>query len=66
MVEYVAPAKVNLSLLVAPRRSDGMHPLQSLVQTIEWCDTLDVERGEGRDELWARIRQSAGLVPVET
>ena len=51
MVEYVAPAKVNLSLLVAPPRSDGMHPLQSLVQTIEWCDTLDVERGEGRDEL---------------
>jgi 4-diphosphocytidyl-2-C-methyl-D-erythritol kinase len=43
---YQAPAKLNLSLLVSPPTSDGYHPLQSLVQTVEWCDLLEVERGE--------------------
>ena len=52
---YEAPAKVNLSLLVSPPRRDGYHPLQSLVQTLEWCDTLEVETGEGRDELESGI-----------
>jgi 4-diphosphocytidyl-2-C-methyl-D-erythritol kinase len=43
---YEAPAKLNLSLLVRPPRDDGYHPLESLVQTVEWCDLLQVERGE--------------------
>jgi 4-diphosphocytidyl-2-C-methyl-D-erythritol kinase len=43
---YQAPAKLNLSLLVSPPGDDGYHPLQSLVQTVEWCDLLDVELGE--------------------
>jgi 4-diphosphocytidyl-2-C-methyl-D-erythritol kinase len=52
MTLYEAPAKVNLSLLVSPPRDDGYHPLQSLVQTVEWCDHLEVSRGrEGRDTL---------------
>lgn len=55
MTMYEAPAKLNLSLLVSPPRSDGYHPLASLVQTIEWCDRLDVEAGEGRDELESDI-----------
>ena len=40
---FEAPAKVNLSLHVEPPRADGYHPLNSLVQTIEWCDRLEVE-----------------------
>ncbi len=51
MTAYQAPAKLNLSLLVSPPRSDGYHPLESLVQTIEWCDRLLVEEGEGEDSL---------------
>ena len=51
MTNYEAPAKLNLSLLVSPRRSDGLHPLESLVQTIAWCDQLNVEEGEGEDTL---------------
>lgn len=43
MTTYEAPAKLNLSLLVAPPRPDGYHPLESLVQTIEWCDQLLVD-----------------------
>lgn len=46
MTTYEAPAKLNLSLLVSPPRPDGYHPLESLVQTVEWCDQLQVAPGE--------------------
>jgi 4-diphosphocytidyl-2C-methyl-D-erythritol kinase len=46
MIHYQAPAKLNLSLLVEPPRGDGYHPLESLVQTVEWCDLLEVGSGE--------------------
>jgi 4-diphosphocytidyl-2-C-methyl-D-erythritol kinase len=49
MSVYEAPAKVNLSLHVEPPQSDGYHPIQSLVQTIEWCDRLEVEETEDDD-----------------
>lgn len=56
MIAYEAPAKLNLSLLVRPPRDDGYHPLESLVQTVEWCDLLEVELGEeGRDSLVSDI-----------
>jgi 4-diphosphocytidyl-2-C-methyl-D-erythritol kinase len=58
MTLYEAPAKLNLSLLVSPPRADGFHPLASLVQTVEWCDLLTVERGEGRDELESEIEDN--------
>lgn len=58
MSTYEAPAKLNLSLLVSPPRSDGYHPLASLVQTVEWCDRLEVELGEGRDELDSDIEEN--------
>jgi 4-diphosphocytidyl-2-C-methyl-D-erythritol kinase len=48
---YEAPAKLNLSLYVGLPRSDGFHPLQSMVQTIEWCDSLTFEEGESTDTL---------------
>jgi len=51
MTTYEAPAKLNLSLLVSSPRSDGLHPLESLVQTIAWCDQLSVEEGEAEDTL---------------
>jgi 4-diphosphocytidyl-2-C-methyl-D-erythritol kinase len=43
---YESPAKLNLALLVGPPRSDGYHPIESLVQTIEWLDLLEVEEAE--------------------
>ncbi len=43
MGDWEAPAKVNLSLVVAPPRRDGYHPIRSLVQTLEWHDRLTVE-----------------------
>lgn len=65
MTTYEAPAKLNLSLLVNPPRSDGFHPLQSLVQTIAWCDHLTIEEGEGEDTLeivGAEIGEGENLV----
>ncbi|MGH8950327.1 MAG: 4-(cytidine 5'-diphospho)-2-C-methyl-D-erythritol kinase, partial [Acidimicrobiia bacterium] len=46
MTTYESPAKLNLALLVESPRSDGYHPLQSLVQTIEWIDRIEVEEAE--------------------
>ena len=46
MTVYESPAKLNLALVVETPRGDGMHPLQSLVQTIDWLDLLEVEESE--------------------
>ena len=52
MITIVSPAKLNLSLLVGPPRTDGYHPLESLVQTIGWCDHLVMGlASQGRDEV---------------
>lgn len=42
MTDYEAPAKLNLSLLVHAPDSSGMHPIESLVQTIDLLDRLEV------------------------
>jgi 4-diphosphocytidyl-2-C-methyl-D-erythritol kinase len=49
MSVFESPAKINLALLVEPRRTDGLHPLESLVQTVEWLDLLEVEESEEDD-----------------
>lgn len=45
MTRYAAPAKLNLSLHVSPPDASGMHPLESLVQTIDLLDEVDVSVG---------------------
>lgn len=49
-MKYLAPAKLNLNLLVSRIDDSGKHPLRSLVQTIEWCDVLEAEEAD-TDEL---------------
>ena len=46
MTVYESPAKLNLALHVESPRADGLHPLQSLVQTIDWLDLLEVEESD--------------------
>ena len=46
MTTWLAPAKVNLSLLVGPPGAGGLHPIRSLMQTVDWCDELTVTEGE--------------------
>jgi 4-diphosphocytidyl-2-C-methyl-D-erythritol kinase len=43
MIVYQAPAKLNLALLVGPPSANGYHPIESLVQTVDWLDMLEVE-----------------------
>lgn len=47
---WSAPAKVNLSLRIGRPRSDGYHPLDSLIQTIDWTDHLRFSDAD-QDEL---------------
>ena len=37
----LAPAKVNLSLLVGPRRPDGYHPLLTVFAPLSLCDEIE-------------------------
>ncbi|MBM4446726.1 MAG: 4-(cytidine 5'-diphospho)-2-C-methyl-D-erythritol kinase [Chloroflexi bacterium] len=43
MLNYLAPAKINLVLEVLGKRDDGYHEIHSLVQTINLCDVLYFE-----------------------
>ena len=45
MTTWLAAAKVNLSLLVGPRDSCGLHPVHSLMQTVDWCDEITLTEG---------------------
>jgi 4-diphosphocytidyl-2-C-methyl-D-erythritol kinase len=40
-----AAAKINLALVVGPRRADGLHELTSIVQRIDLCDRLALAPG---------------------
>ena len=40
-----APAKINLSLLIAGKRPDGFHELETIMAKIDWCDELLIQPG---------------------
>jgi len=44
MVRVVARAKLNLMLRVGPMRADGYHEIQSVMQSIELTDDLEMSR----------------------
>ena len=47
-LEFLAPAKINLSLRVLARRDDGFHEIETLMVPISICDRLDIElRADG-------------------
>jgi 4-diphosphocytidyl-2-C-methyl-D-erythritol kinase len=39
-----APGKINLSLLVAGKRADGFHNIESIMAKIDWYDEIVIER----------------------
>jgi 4-diphosphocytidyl-2-C-methyl-D-erythritol kinase len=43
-VQVLAPAKINLSLLVLGRRSDGFHDLETTITSVSLADVLEVEK----------------------
>ena len=40
-----APAKLNLSLLVAGRRPDGFHEIETVMAKVDWYDEIRIEPG---------------------
>ena len=44
---YSAHAKINWALNITGRRPDGYHLLDMLMQTIDLCDTLQIEPADG-------------------
>ena len=43
-----APAKLNLSLLIAGKRDDGFHEIETVMAKIDLCDELFFEPGEDK------------------
>lgn len=43
MNRAAAAAKINLALLVGPRRSDGLHEVVTVMQRVDLCDTVEIE-----------------------
>jgi 4-diphosphocytidyl-2-C-methyl-D-erythritol kinase len=43
MTRAPAPAKINLALVVGPRRADGKHELATVFQRVDLCDRIAVE-----------------------
>ncbi len=41
-----APAKINLSLLIAGKRPDGFHELETIMAKINWYDEVLIEPGQ--------------------
>jgi 4-diphosphocytidyl-2-C-methyl-D-erythritol kinase len=75
LIEAKAHAKINLALVVGPRRPDGKHEVETVLQTIELHDDIRLEAGdelvlEGfsedtlvREALMA-VARAAGVAPV--
>ena len=42
MFTIEAPAKINLTLEVLGKRPDGYHEIRSVIQTLAFCDTLQI------------------------
>jgi len=41
-----APAKINLSLLIAGKRPDGFHELETVMAKVDWCDEISIRPGK--------------------
>jgi len=46
-VKVVAPAKINLYLWVGERRADGMHEIESVMQSVSLTDELTISASDG-------------------
>jgi 4-diphosphocytidyl-2-C-methyl-D-erythritol kinase len=43
----VAAAKINLALVVGPRREDGLHDVATVLQRIDICDRIELDAADG-------------------
>jgi 4-diphosphocytidyl-2-C-methyl-D-erythritol kinase len=50
-MQVLAPAKINLSLRVLARRSDGFHEIETFIAPISLCDEIRIERRSGKQKI---------------
>ena len=50
-MQVIAPAKINLSLRVLGRRSDGFHEIETFVTPISLCDKINIEQRSGKQTI---------------
>lgn len=41
-----APAKINLSLLIAGKRPDGFHEIETVMAKVDWFDEISIQPGQ--------------------
>ena len=50
-MQVLAPAKINLSLKILGRRTDGFHKIETLIAPISLCDEIKIELRSGKKEI---------------
>src|SRR5215470_17490199 len=50
-MQVLAPAKINLSLRVLERRSDGFHEIETFIAPISLCDEIKIEQRSGKQKI---------------
>ena len=53
-MQVIAPAKINLSLRVLGRRSDGFHEIETFIAPISLCDEIMIEQRSGKQQIALR------------
>ena len=50
LIHLKSPAKINLFLRILDKRKDGYHNLENLMQTINFCDEIEIAQKSVNDE----------------
>lgn len=58
-MQVLAPAKINLSLKILERRSDGFHEIETLIAPISLYDEINIERCTGTRKIAFRCDDSS-------
>jgi 4-diphosphocytidyl-2-C-methyl-D-erythritol kinase len=58
-MQFLAPAKVNLSLRILGRRSDGFHEIETLIAPLSLCDEIKIETWSIKNEIMFRCDNSS-------
>jgi 4-diphosphocytidyl-2-C-methyl-D-erythritol kinase len=56
-----APAKINLSLLIAGKRPDGFHEIETIMAKVNWYDEIFIQSAEGETSPTGGQGQKTGI-----